>query len=166
MSKPFLVTEDSTQQFKDLIDSFKYDSVLVGIPAEDNSRKQEQGESSTIGNAALMFINNFGSPINNIPPRPVMEIGIKRAQERIAEEYKKALKSSFKKGLSALGVYYERVGIIASNSIKGVINDQIGIQEPAESTLKTRKSQGFGSKKALLVTAQLRNAITYVVKGK
>jgi hypothetical protein len=161
MSQPSMsVTEDRTEEILKMIKSFKKDSVLVGIPESDSERK----DGDPISNAALLFINNFGSPGQNIPARPVMEIGLKNAQDRIAEEFKKALQQSWKNGLSALPVYYNRIGMIASNSVKRAINDQIDIQEPANSTIKTRESQGFMGKKALLVTGQMRNAITWVVQ--
>jgi hypothetical protein len=159
MSKPFLkVTEDRTKEFNEMIKSFKNDEVLVGIPAVENQR-----DDGPIGNAAILAINEYGSPINNIPPRPVMAIGIRTAQDDIAEEFKKAVKQSLKVGLSAIKVYYERAGIIASNSIKKAINSQEGLQPLSEATLAARRSAGFKGTKALLVTAQLRNAITYVV---
>lgn len=160
------VTSDFTKQFNDLVKQFKNDAVLVGIPADD----KERNDDSTISNAALLAINNFGSPAKNIPARPVMSIGIKNSQDQIAAEFKKAAQTVLTKGQAALDIYYERAGIIASNSIKKVINDQEGIKEPSEATLKARKyitKSGFKGTKALLVTAQMRNAITYVVqKGK
>lgn len=161
MSKPTLtVTSDRTKEILMTLKKFKKDPVLVGIPQSDTKRKEDE----PIGNAALLFINNFGSPANNIPPRPVMEIGIKVAKEQIAAEFKKAIIEGLSKGVGALNTYYNRAGMIASNSIKKVINDQIGIDEPAESTIAGRVSRGFKGTKALIVTGQMRNAITWVVK--
>lgn len=161
MSKPTLtVTSDFTDQFNDIINSFKNDSVLVGIPAEKTNRS----DNEPINNATILAINEFGSPMNNIPPRPVMAIGIRAAQDDIAKQFKLAVQNSLKNGLSALSVYYNRAGIIASNSVKKTINAQIDIAPPSEATLAARKSHGFSGTKALIVTAQLRNAITYVVQ--
>ena len=157
------VTADFTDQFMETIGRFKRDSVLVGIPADDSAR--EKGE---ITNAALLAINNFGSPINNIPARPVMAIGIKNAQDAIADEFKKCAQSVLEKGPAALEVYYERAGIIASQSVKKAINDQDfggGDLGPKPSTLAARKRAGFKGVKALIMTGQMRNAITYVVKS-
>lgn len=160
MSKPTLIVDDFSKQFLDSIKKIRGDKVLVGIPQEDNSRTDD----SEIGNATLLFINNFGSPANNIPPRPVMEIGIKAATDAIAKEFENAVKN-MSKGPGEVNKYYERAGIVASQSIKNVINEQIGIEPPAPSTLKARKAKGFEGTKSLIVTGQLRNAITYVVKG-
>lgn len=154
------VTEDFTKEFNAIVNKFRRDEVLVGIPQEDNAR----AKSGQIGNAALLAINNFGSPANNIPARPVMEIGIGKAQGAIAEEFRSAARKAFSGSTSAVSAAYQRAGIIASTSVKMVINDQIGIDGPADSTLKSRKSRGFKGTKSLIVTAQMRNAITYVVK--
>lgn len=162
MSKPFLkVTSDFTKDFNEIVKGFKRDAVLVGVPEQDTTRK----EGAPINNATLLAINEFGSPASNIPPRPVMAIGIAKAQGEIAEQFKSAAVNALSKGLAALPVAYNRVGIIASTSIKKVINSQEGIDPPSAGTLAARKARGFKGTKALLVTAQLRNSITYVVKG-
>lgn len=162
MSEPKLtVTSDFTGDFNKIIAKFKRDAVLVGIPAQETERK----EDAPINNATLLAINNFGSPANNIPPRPVMEIGIRDAQAEIANQFKLAAQGALTQGLAALSVAYNRAGLIASNSIKKAINSQEGFDGPSEATLAIRESQGFKGTKALIVTGQMRNAITYVVKG-
>lgn len=162
MSKPYLkVTSDFTDDFNKIVKQFKQDSVLVGIPEQKTERKDED----KINNATLLAINNFGSPANNIPPRPVMAIGIKNARAEIAEQFKQAALKALDKGVSALAFYYNRAGIIASTSIKKAINAQEGFDGPSDATIKARESRGFKGEKALIVTGQMRNAITYVVKG-
>jgi hypothetical protein len=164
MSKPSLkVTADFTKDFNDIVKKFKNDAVLVGIPEVKSNRKIEEGEEP-INNAALLAINQFGSPMNNIPPRPVMTIGIKNAQAEIAEQFKQAAKNALSKGLEALSIYYNRAGIIASNAIKKAINSQEGIAPPSASTLAARESKGFKGTKSLIVTGQMRGAITYVLR--
>lgn len=159
--KPYVITKDFTTDVNNIIKGFKRDSVLVGIPEEKTERK----EDAPINNATLLAINNFGSPANNIPPRPVMEIGIRNARQEITDEYKKGAVAALSKGLSALSVYYNRAGLIASTSIKKAINEQIGFPPPADSTIEARQARGFKGTKALIVTGQMRNAITYVVRG-
>lgn len=160
MKGPTLVTTDFTDKFNSIIKKFRKDAVLVGIPADDATRKDDD----PINNAALLAINNFGSPLQNIPPRPVMAIGIRNAMGAIAEQMRLAAKNALTKGVAAVFTYYERAGIIASNSIKKAINSQEGIEGPADATLAARKAHGFAGTKALIVTGQMRNAITYVVK--
>ncbi len=161
-TKTVLVTKDFTEQFNTIVKKFKRDAVLVGIPQEKSDRKE--GETGPINNAALLAINEFGMPANNIPARPVMAIGIRKAQAPIAEQFKLAAQNALSQGFKAIDIYYNRAGLIASNSIKKVINDQEGILGPSESTIRARRAMGFKGTKALIVTGQMRNAITYVVQ--
>lgn len=156
-----VVTEDFTEQFAAVIRKFKRDAVLVGIPESDATRKNDE----PINNATLLAINNFGSPINNIPARPVMEIGIRNAQGAIIEQMKAGARLALSRGPEAISVTYNRVGIIASNSIKKAVNSQEGIDSPSAATLAAREAAGFKGTKALIVTGQMRNAITYVIPG-
>jgi hypothetical protein len=166
MAKPFLKVSDYTQAFRQSIAALKDLETLVGIPSSKASRDPEENDDmEPINNAGIMFINEYGTADGKIPPRPAMRNGIKNAQDDIAAEFKKCAQSVLGKPQST-EVYFERVGIIASNSVKKVINDQDGIDKPADSTLAARKAQGFKGTKALIVTGQLRNAITYVVRSK
>lgn len=155
-----VVTSDFTGQFDKIAHGFKKDMVLVGIPETDATRQDD----AYINNAALLAINEFGSPANNIPARPVMSIGIKSVLGELADAFEEAAKAALQ-GYAPLHVQLNRIGMIASNAIKKAINAQIGIEPPSESTLRSRKSKNFKGTKALIVTGQLRNAITYVVKG-
>lgn len=175
MSASLKVTADFTADFKKLVDRFKHDTVLVGIPEE---RAQRTGDSDhdQINNATLFAIANFGSPKRNIPPWPIMAIGIRNAQKEIAAAYLDAAKVSLRKGLTALDTYYNRAGQIAATEIKKVINSQQDVPggKPEESTLEGRKNRKsatgkpspFKGTKYWLVTGQLRNAITYVIGGR
>ncbi len=162
MNPSLTVTKDFTRDFMEVVKRFKHDQIVVGIPAEDDSRDGV----SAVGNAQILAMNHFGSPANNVPPRPVLEIGIRRAQKDIAEEFRKAAINALSRGFSELDKAYNRAGSIAAQSCKKVINEQIEIDPPAESTIAARESMGFSGDKALLVTGQTRNAITYVIRGR
>lgn len=159
MKSTLRVTEDNVDLFNKSIKGLRSDEVLVGIPSTNSSRQNDMNN-----NAAILAINEFGSPQNNIPARPVMTIGITKAQEEIAEQFKKAAQSIMN-GKLEIDRYFNRAGIIASTSIKKVINNQEGIAPPSPYTLKLRQEQGFKGTKALIVTGQMRNSITYVVRG-
>lgn len=163
MSKPTLtIISDFTKSFNDAIKAFQDKETLVGIPEQKGQRK----DGDPINNAALLFINEFGSPANNIPGRHPMRTGIRNAQDAIANQFKVCAKQVLNKGALALDIYYERAGIIAANSVKKAINDQEDMQEPANSTIAARKRDGFAGTKALIVTVQMRNAITHVVRSR
>ena len=159
MKKPKLtVTSDFTKDLQSILKSFKKDAVLVGVPEETSGRRD--GE---INNATLLAINNFGSPRHNIPPRPVLQLGIEKAKDQISAALGKAAEVALSGGQEAVNNYYERAGSIAANSIKKVINSQEGFPGPAPATLASRKRDGFAGTSSLIVTGQLRNSITYVL---
>jgi hypothetical protein len=93
-----------------------------------------------------------------------MEIGIRNAQADIIQEFRTAAVDVLSGNAKAVSNAYERAGIVASNSVKKAINDQEGIEPPSDATLKAREARGFEGTSALIVTGQMRNAITYVVK--
>lgn len=161
MKPAVTITADFTDELNEIVKRFKNDKVLVGVPEETTERQDH-----SINNATLLALANFGSPANNIPAWPIMAIGIKNAQGEIAEQFKQAAINVLSKGLSALDTYYNRAGIIASNSVKKVINSQEDVPDgkPSERTLAIRKVLGFKGTKYWLVTGQMRNSITYVVK--
>lgn len=161
MSKPFMKTEDFTKALFNGLEALKQYETLVGIPQEKANRQDD-----SINNATILAINEYGSPANNIPSRPVMTIGLKMAKNEITEIFKACAKHGLSKGADGVKKYYERAGMVASQSIKNVINNQIDIEGPAESTLKARQRRGFKGNKSLIVTGQLRGAITYVVRDK
>lgn len=163
MKKPYIkVTKDDTQDILNNIKKLAETKVMVGIPQAENTREN----SGPIGNAALLFINNYGSPANNIPARPVMELGLKKATPKIIEGFKAIGRAAVNKNSAVIGQLYDRIGIIASTSVKDVIDSQEGIQGPAPSTLLARLYNGFSGTKSLIVTGQLRNAITWVLRKK
>jgi len=161
MKNPLKVTKDFTKNFNEIISKFKNDKVLIGVPENKADRKDDE-----INNATLLAIMNFGSPSNNIPPWPILDIGIEKSKEEVSKQFALAAEKALSDGPQAVDRYYERAGIIASNSVKLVLNSQINAPEgrPLESTIKARKRKGFKGKKYWLVTGQLRNSITYVVK--
>lgn len=168
MKMKLTVTADFTEEFNETIRRFKRDAVFIGIPEVKTERRDKGDEEKPeqIGNAAILAINEFGSPANNIPPRQPMQTGICKAQNEIAEEFKRGAVKALSDGPDALPIAYSRAGIIASNSVKKVINEQENMKPPSDATITAREAHGFKGEKALIVTGQMRNAITYVVKGK
>ena len=156
--------------------------VLVGVPSEDTPRQK-----GVMNNATIAYIQDNGSPANNIPARPFMEVGIKTAQPNITDRMKKTATDNIKKqGIDAdVDAGLMKVGIIAQASIRNAINE--GIPPPlAASTLRARirnktavkgaqmelASRGEGNDaglalaKPLVATGQLRNSINFVIRSK
>lgn len=164
MSRPTLkVTKDFTKSFNGVVKALSKKTVLVGIPADKDARRDDM----PIGNAGLLAIATYGSEANDIPPWNILGIGLRNAQAEIADVFKQGARDALSQGQRAVDRSFERAGIIASTACKKVLNEQEGVppDRPAEATLDSRAARGFLGKKYWLVTGQLRNAITYVVKG-
>ena len=146
--------------------------LLVGIPAQSESRKGE-----TINNAALGYIHEMGAPDRGLPARPFLRPGVANAKATINTEMRKAIEAELagQDGRTHL----ERAGLKAVSSVKKMFaeNDWPPITPAAiESRLRRRGKEGEQLKKAvenypqpvkpLLDTAQLRNSITYIVEEK
>ena len=152
------VVYDGLEKFKEALKLLSSTNVLIGIPEQ----KSEREEDTPITNAAIGYINENGSDLNNIPPRPHLVPGIKKVQTEITEEFKKAALKAFSNP-GAVVQHFTRAGIIASNSVKKIITSQDGFEEISEATKKARENNNFKGEKALIVTGQYRNAITYVI---
>ena len=160
--------------------------ILVGFPAESTERDPEPGEdSSPITNAALGYIHNNGMPEQNIPQREFMESGIREVRDEITDGLTAIARAIVVQGATSGDVekYMHRVGSVAEVAIKDRVNE--GVPPPlADSTLRERASRGRkGAKmelerraagedpstdlsKPLIDTAQLRNAIKYVIRSR
>lgn len=161
----FKVVFDGTKKFQEAMKALAVTDVYVGIPQESDERQvdrmAETGEVE-MNNASIGYIQENGSELAGIPPRPHLVPGIRNVEKEIANEFKLAAQKAFKDP-SAVFKHYTRAGIIASNSVKKVITNQEGFEPLAESTVAARKASGAKGEKALLRTGQYRNAITYVV---
>jgi len=155
------VKESGTStKLMDSLRKLKSCDVLVGVPQKDDQRQDE------FGNAAIMYIAEYGSPINNIPPRPVLTIGLDVARDKIIDIMEGGLKSVLGDKAIPIEKTMDLAGLAASSSVKRVIDTQLGIEHIAFSTMLGRLRRGFEGDKALLVTGQFRNSITWVVRSK
>lgn len=140
--------------------------VLVGIPGEMDAREREPGEKSEpIGNAALGYIQENGSPAANIPPRPFLMPGVRSVREEIAGRFEGAARRALAGGNGNIEQTLNAVGLIAVTAVKKVFDAQGPGWEPLKpGTLAARRRQGFKGTKILLRSGQLRNAVTFVVR--
>ena len=163
----FKVTKDNTKKFLDTMKYLAINEVYVGVPQEDNKRKEDNndGEAAKINNATIGYINENGSDLANIPPRPHLVPGVRAVKEEISEEFKKSAEKAFT-NIAAAMVHLNRAGIIAVRSVKQIITSQEGFEEISARTAAARKGEGFKGTKALIVTGQYRNSITHVIGGK
>ena len=70
--------EHFTKEFNEM---FKY-AIEIGVVSDNTERKIKVG----ITNSELMYIHENGSPLNNIPARPVLDMTIKYASEELLND--------------------------------------------------------------------------------
>lgn len=148
---------DNTDELLKAMAALVQNDVLVGIPEEKTER---HGDEPT--NALLGYVHEHGSPTQNIPPRPFLAPGIQDAKDGIAEGMRKAGEAALDGNKSAVLANLNCVGLIASAAVKLRINNGPFVPlKPA--TLAARRRKGFLGTKPLIRTAQLRNAVSYVI---
>lgn len=133
--------------------------VLVGIPQKETTREGEE-----ITNAELLFIHTNGSPVNNIPARPVIEPAIKYNKDRISEMLRKSAQAFIDGSRIKAYEQLERVGIYAQNICRGwFTNPNNGWPPNSPSVIKVKMKKGATEPRPLIDTGELRKSITYVI---
>ena len=148
-------TTDRTSGLNERIEAVKNLEVLVGIPADTATR-----DGDDMNNATLAFIHTYGSPIANIPARPFLIPGIKKAQELITKNLGKAALAIFEGNPEKATQFLNKAGQVASNSVKRIFTDPSNGWPPNSPLTIYLK----GSDRPLIDTGQLRKSITYVVR--
>ena len=152
---------ESIDQFKKIKEFVENNELYIGIPQETSSRKQD----NEITNAELLFIHTFGSPVNNIPPRPVIEPAIKNSKERIAKMMGNALKTAMSGNYQGAVDELKKVGMLAQNKCRAWFTDERNGWKPnAPSVYRRKLKKGSTDPKPLIDTGELRKSITYFVK--
>ena len=152
------VTVDITARVMVNIRELPEKRLLVGIPAEENARGEE------IGNAALGFIHENGSPARNIPARPFLVPGMRDVEPQAVAMLEKPTADALTHGAAALEKGYERAGLVCQAAVKKRIVSQEGFAPLSPRTIAARQRKGYKGTKALIRTGQLLNSITYVVR--
>jgi hypothetical protein len=177
----FSVTHDEMGSFMKALEEMQAKSVLAGFPEGEKPREDEEGNPDPITNAALGYIHNTGMPEQNIPARPFMNEGIENKREEITDGMEAAGIAALDGDMDGVNSALNAVGLSAQAGIRTKIVD--GPFEPlAESTLKARarrgrkgaqeeldrraagEDPGVELARPLNDTAQMRNAVNYVVR--
>ncbi|MBJ9593227.1 hypothetical protein [Burkholderia seminalis] len=136
--------------------------VLVGVPDSTAGRKND-GEP--LSNAEIGYIQETGSPANNIPARPHLVPGVQDARPKFEPQLQKGVEAALDGDLEQVQRRLNVAGIAAQNSVRAKVNSNIA-PELAESTLEARRRRGVTRENTLVDTGQYRNSITYVIRKK
>ncbi|HGL5074093.1 TPA: hypothetical protein ACKFHZ_001939 [Burkholderia multivorans] len=136
--------------------------VLVGVPDSTAGRKDD-GEP--LSNAEIGYIQETGSPANNIPARPHLVPGVQDARPKFEPQLQKGVEAALDGDLEQVQRRLNMAGIAAQNTVRAKVNSNIP-PKLADSTLAARRRRGVTRENTLVDTGQYRNAITYVVRKK
>ena len=153
------VTKDGFKQMMNGLDWIENSGVYVGVPEDESSREDED-----ITNAELLFIHTNGSPINNVPARPVIEPALEDDMERLTSMLKdfanEAIEGNFEEAQKQL----ERTGMRAQNVCRNwFTNADNNWPENAPSVRERKIKKGSTEPRPLIDTGELRKSIIYVV---
>jgi hypothetical protein len=180
---------DNAQAILDALRSLTKKDVLVGIPSEDSER-----EDVPFGNAGIGYVNEYGSPAQNIPPRPHLIPGVKSVEEQTVPQLKTAAQAALDGNAAGAERALNRAGTLAANGVRRYMTIT-GFTPLADSTVEARARRGRKGAKAelarrsadgklnainpdsgqlisnenvrpLIDTGQYRRAITHVVRDK
>lgn len=163
------VKKDNTKSLLDAIKNLSNDRVFVGIPKEKNARKKLKEKNARknpqINNATIALIQSNGSPVDNIPPRPFLIPGVKKAQTKnlaILKKYAKLALSDKDAANKAL----DSVGLNTQSAVKSYITNSSNFEPLSPSTIQRRQKEKIKGTKPLIRTNQMLNSVSYVIRGK
>lgn len=174
------ITRDRTDSMLQDLERLTHKRVLVGVPEANDDFKTPKAmkEERTIGNAALAYIHDNGSPLQKIPARPFMHPGVEKVKDKIDVELLAGIQLSLDGNYEAMEQRLMRAGLIAQNSIKGIIREATDFEPLKQATLTGRLRQRKNYKKMkadqkqelrdsmtpLRNTSSMLNAITYILE--
>lgn len=154
-------TKDRSQVILQALDELVKREVLVGIPADKAARTTDEG----LNNAGRLYVSEFGAPEANIPARPTVMPGVEKAQDTISKYFKAAAKRALEGDTAGVDTNLNSAGIAAADAIKEKINSNTP-PALAERTLDDRRARGVTRTNTLVDEAEMRNAVTYIVRDK
>ncbi len=100
--------------------------ILIGIPAEtadehDNRDKIE----GPINNAAIGYLNEFGVPEKNVPPRPHLIPGVQEEIPDAIKRFRKAAELALDGNLKGVQAQMDAVGLKAVSAVRKIIQGHI-----------------------------------------
>lgn len=154
------IRADNAQSILDALKALTNKDVLVGIPESKDAR--DEGE---FGNAGIGYINESGSPAQNIPPRPHLKPGVKSVEQDFMPHLKAAAQKALEGNAEGAMTSLDRAGTIAANGVKRYITIT-GFIPLADTTIASRLRRGRTGNKPLIDTGEYRRSITHVVRDK
>jgi hypothetical protein len=180
-------TNVSVEELKKRLVEMSKIRVMVGITADDTERKEEginnasllyiqthgarrksmrdemqqkMDEGYKYSEAFSMYIHSHGSPLWQIPPRPVLEPAIKDCKDKIAKRLTKAFKAAIQGDKVEMERWFDSAGMYAEKYSRNWFENPKNHWPPNAPSTIARK----GSDVPLIDTGELRKAIKHVIR--
>lgn len=143
--------------------AFLHTNGVRGIDMRQTMNAAQRKKKLDYKQALALYIHTYGSPLWQVPPRPIIEPAIEDKQNRkiIEAELQLAAKAALEGKQGAMKSHLRRAGLLAQNLVRQWFTNPKNNWAPnAPSTIKRK-----GSSRPLIDTGELRKAITYVVEG-
>lgn len=139
-------------------------SLASGKTGRRHKKIEHQAVVSGVNNAELLYIHTNGSPLKNIPARPVIEPAIEDETNKALymPELRAAAESALDGDKDKADEHLNRAGLIGQNVSRGWFTNSKNHWAPnALSTIRAK-----GSSRPLIDTGALRQSIIFVVTDK
>jgi hypothetical protein len=135
----------------------------VGVPASNNHREPEPGEKGEpLSNATIAYLMTNGVPEHNVPARPFLAPGIRRAETAIKTAFKAATIAGLAGDLGKADANLDLAGFKAETAAKLVIAEGIPPPlAPATVAARARKNAPKTGRKATAKEQAAFNALYY-----
>lgn len=154
------VQKDITKRIISDIKKLTKTDVLVGIPAQGNTRDDDSANNALIG-----YVQETGDPEHNLPARPFLIPGVNAAKDDIAKRFATAADAAIDGRQDVVDRQLRAAGMITESSVKAAITNS-EFAPLSERTLAARKARGRSGDKPLIDTGQLRRSVTHIVTRK
>lgn len=102
------------------VEELTQSDVLVGIPRDRSARRD-----GPIGNAAIAYIHEYGSPAHNIPARPFIHPGVRKIRKQAVAMMNQGARDALLNLGKPVNVaaILNKVGLLARNAVVEAITD-------------------------------------------
>jgi hypothetical protein len=137
-----IITKDKVNGVVKALNDLTGKQVLVGIP-EANAAREDTDHEGPISNAALGYIHEFGAPGANIPARPFLIPGVRKATAGFMPHLRAAADAALKADSAKADRELVAAGLVAEASAKNEIHT--GNFAPLKPSTIAARARGRGT---------------------
>lgn len=164
----FKETINNFMQMEKALKFLEENPVYVGIAEDTTERNNEDGDNKvSVTNADLLFIHTNGSPVNNIPARPVIEPAIEDGKDTITKQMKLAAQNILDNNEAQAFKYLSIAGTYGQKMCRDWFKNPKNNWPPNSPRVIAKKiKKGSTNPRPLIDTGELLKSITYFVDHK